>query len=322
MVCIMKRNIFFIKFSISLFLLILVCAFSSCENDSVDIIRSDVEFSIRVSEVVSPFQAYSAIDKEMYSQDGVSSKILLDCLLYDDSGNLIKEFTKMMLYYTSELITFSAPVTGSNPTLVCISYAIWTDPKDYRLYKAYDISGKESLSTLRIEEDQASQVTRIPWQVLGGTIVKVGATTQKVSASLKPLGGLAYLSWEDIHSHAKESTPPTRYVMMYKYNDVAMVNNNKEFTYSTSLATTYYFYSEIFPSKNKEYKNIYNIQFMMPSDVDTFGFGGYYLNGNTDKEKVVGRTDNKSIKIDAEKQYVFIMDCNSYTMEVKQGILN
>ena len=316
----MKRNSYISTICVAMFLISFVCALSSCENESVDISRSDVQFSIRVADVISPFQAYKAPDKDMYSESGIPSKINILCLLYDDSGHLLNEFSQTISEYNSNLITFSSPVSGSNPVLVCFSYATWTN-KSGKIFKAYDITGKESLSTLRVESDLASEVNLIPWQVLGGAIVQLGATSQNISVSLKPLGGLVYLSWENIHSHDKETPPPTRYVMMYKNNDVVMINN-KEFTYSSTLATTYYFYSEVFPANNKTYNTIYSVQFMMPCNVETFGFGGYYMTSRPDEEKILGRTDDGSIMIDAQKQYVFIMDCKNYTIELKQGIMD
>jgi len=295
--------------------------FVSCQNDAVDIIREDAKINILLNNVLSPFTAYTQKNMDMYKWEGLSSKIVVKAFVYDDNGHLINKFSKEVTDYKQGSVSFTTSLTGSNPQIVCLTYATITNSGTK--YDAYKISGEDLLSTLKIENDYASFVDYIPWQVLGGSIKTIGAASGKIDIEVKPLGGLAYLDWKNIHSHDGESKAPQKYAFMQKYNDIATIKGGN-FSFSSSLSSRYYFLAEIFPSDFPSYTSIYDIRFMFPSTVESYCYGAYSpSNFKTDDDDVkTGTSDTKTIQVDAGKQYIFKMDCKDYSIDVKEGILS
>lgn len=305
------------------FLMIIVCLLlTSCKNDFIDIDRKDAKINILLNNVISPFTAYTKSDMEMYKEDGYTSKVVVKAFVYDDSGYLIKSFTKELTDYKQSSVSFTTSLTGSNPKVVCVTYVTFTDPQGNKL-NAYNVSGEEMLSTLKVEKYYADYVDNIPGAVLGGAIKSIGITSDITTIEVKPLGGLVYLDWRNIHAHDGESKAPQRYALMMKYNDIAMVKDDK-FSFSSSLSSTYYFYTAIVPSNYPSYNGIYEIRFMLPCNVEYFGYGSYSpSNYKVDgDEEVLKKTNNKYIQVDAGRQYVFKLDCDKYVLEAKEGVLD
>lgn len=303
-------------------IILVALLFTSCQNDAVDIVREDAKINILLNNVLSPFTAYTQSNMDMYKGGGISSRIVVKAYVYDDSGRLINKFSKEVSDYKQGSVSFTTSLTGSNPQIVCITYATFTNPSGIK-YDAYNITGEDLISTLRIENDYATFVDYIPWQVLGGAIKSLGTDSGKIDVEVKPLGGLAYLDWKNIHSHDGESKAPQKYSFMQKYNDIATIKGG-EFSFSSSLSSRYYFLAEIFPSDFPSYDNIYGIRFMFPSTVESFCYGAYSpSNFKTDDDDVkTGTSDTKTIQVDAGKQYVFIMNCKDYSIDIKEGILS
>lgn len=303
-------------FAISLTLFI-----ASCENDLVNVTREEAQINILLNNVLSSFTAYNQSDMDMYVGGNISSKIMVKAFVYDDSGYLINSFSKEIADYNQSSVSFTTTLTGSNPQIVCFTYATFTISQGIT-YNAYKISGEESLSTLKILNDYASFVDNIPWQVLGGAIKSIGLGSEKVDVEVKPLGGLAYLDWTNIHVHDGEANAPQRYAMMQKFNDIATIKDGK-FSYSSTLSTNYYFIADIYPAKHPSYNGLYIIRFMFPSNVESFGYGAYSpSNFNNDDDEVrTGTSNTKTIKVDAGKQYVIKMDCQNYSLNAWEGIL-
>ena len=304
-------------------IIILVALLStSCQNDAVDIVREDAKINILLNNVLSPFTAYTQSNMDMYKGGGISSKIVVKAFVYDDSGHLINKVSKELSDYKQGSVSFTTSLTGSNPQIVCITYATFTNPSGIK-YDAYNITGEDLISTLKIENDYATFVDYIPWQVLGGAIKSLGTDSGKIDIEVKPLGGLAYLDWKNIHAHDGESKAPQRYVFMQKFNDIVTIKGGN-FSYSSSLSSNYYFVADIFPSEYPTYNDIYMIRFMFPSTVESFGYGAYSpTNYNSeDDEQRTGTSDKKTIQVDAGKQYVFKMDCKNYSIDANVGILS
>lgn len=303
-------------------IILLTLLFNSCKNDAVNVTRDDAQINIILNNVISPFTAYSKEDMDMYGGNGLISKIVVKTLIYDDSGHLIGSQSNEIADYNQNSISFTTTLTGTNPQIVCLSYATFTNPQGIK-YDAYKISGEDLLSTLKIENIYASFVDNIPWQVLGGAIKSLGTLSGTIDIELKPLGGLAYVDWENIHAHDGEYKAPQRYVYMQKFNDIATIKEGK-FSYSSTLSTNYYFVADVFPSKHPNFINIYSIRFMFPSKVEAFGYGAYSpSNYSSDDDEVRTKTsDNKTIQVEEGKQYVFKMNCKDYTVDAYEGIFD
>lgn len=303
-------------------IILVALLFTSCQNDAVDIVREDAEINILLNNVLSPFTAYTQSDMDMYKNGDISSKIIVKAYVYDDSGHLLNKFSKEVPDYKQGSVSFTTSLTGSNPQIVCITYATFTNSSGIK-YDAYDITGEDLISTLKIENYYATFVDYIPWQVLGGAIKSLGTNSGKIDIEVKPLGGLAYIDWKNIHSHDGESKVPQRYVFMQKFNDIATIKGGN-FSYSSSLSSNYYFVADVFPSDHPSYNGLYLIRFMLPSTVESFGYGAYSLsNYNYEDDEVrTGISDKKTIQVDAGKQYIFKMDCNDYSIDVKEGVLS
>ncbi|MBQ7180077.1 MAG: hypothetical protein IJR87_02150 [Bacteroidaceae bacterium] len=300
----------------------LALLFASCKNDVVEITRGDAHINILLNNVLSPFTAYTQGDMDMYAYNGISSKIVVRVFVYDDSGHLTNSLSKEIADYKQSSLSLSTPIKGSNPLIVCLTYAVYTDSQGKK-YNAYKVSGEELQSTLKIERDYASSSDLIPWQVLGGEIKTVGIDSEKNDIEVKPLGGLVYFDWNNIHAHDDESNAPHRYVFMNKYNDVITIKDGV-FSYNSSLASLYYFYSDIYPSKFPSYNWIYDVCFIFPSNVEFYGYGGYSPSNYKldDDELTTMKSSTKNIQIKAGKQYVFKMNCKDYTVDAYEGTLS
>lgn len=305
--------------------MLLVLTLTSCKNDPVNVVRDDVQITLLFNNMFSSFTPYSHSEMNMYSSEGISSKITIKAFVYDDDGRLVDQYTKKISNYNQSSISFSASVSGAAPLLVCFTYASWTNSAGVE-YVAYEVTGEQMLSTLKIASLNASFLDNcIPWQVLGGALSQIDMFSQTIEVALTPLGGLAYLDWENIHSHNNNesvNSNPTRYVFMQKYNDIVTVKDGS-FSYTSSLPSNYWFYSDIFPNQHPSYSALYVSRFMLPGPVRSYCYGSYSpSNQSTYNDEVqTGKSDTKTIDIEAGKQYLFVMDCNTYSQDVGEGIL-
>lgn len=298
-----------------------VMVLTACDNKSTDISRSeDVEIKVAINHVLSPFTAYDQSDTQMYVNQGIASQIEVVALLYDDAGHLVKQMVKDVANYNQPSVTFTTPVTGNNPTLVCFSLAFWTT-KSGIAYEVYQISGEELLSTLKVERQYDDEADLLPWIVLGGSIQQLGATATRVDVELEPLGAVVYSDWHNVHANDNKKPRPGRYVIYRKCNDAVCVEN-KRFVYRSSLSSTYYYYQGVMPSSMPNYDELYRICFIMPGEVDVFGFGQYSpSNFAKDDAVATGETSKQTMSIKQGKQYVIDMNCADYTIATRQGVM-
>lgn len=302
--------------------LLVALSFISCQNDAVDIIREDTQINIILTNVISPFVSYEKNDLEMYKEGDIVSKIVVKVFVFDDSGHLINKFSKKITDYKQSSISFTTSLTGSDPHVVCFTYATFQYPTG-EIYDAYKVTGEEFLSTLRVDPDYASYGNRIPWQVLGGAIQSLGASSGKIDIEVKPLGNIVYVDYDNIHAHDGTTESPNRYVFMLKYNDVVMIKEGK-FSFSSSLSSNYYFVDDTYPANFPEYTSIYSIRFMFPGSVKFYGYGDYSPSNYTKENDnvITGKSDMKTITVDTGKQYIFTMDCSDYSTKAKEGVLS
>ena len=144
----MKRIINTISGALFLFLLSLM--FNSCQNDPIEITRPDVKISVILNNVLSPFKAYQAEDFELNEDGGIKSKIKVVSLIYDDEGKLIDSHSQVISDYSTGQVSFNTSVSGSNPTIVTLSFGTWTS-SDGEIVDAFSITGQNLLSTLEIK---------------------------------------------------------------------------------------------------------------------------------------------------------------------------
>jgi len=303
-------------------IILVALLFTSCQNDAVDIVREDAKINIILTSVISPFVSYEKNDMEMYKEGDIVSKILVKAFVYDDSGHLINKFSKEITDYKKSSVSFSTSLTGSNPKVVCFTYATFKYPSG-ETYDAYMVKGEELLSTLKVEPDYASYGNYIPWQTLGGTIQSLGTSSGQIDIEVKPLGSIVYVDYDNIHAHDGTTESPDRYAFMLKYNNVAMVKDGR-FTYSSSLSSNYYFLDEIYPDNFSKFTSVYSIRFMFPGNVKFYGYGDYSPSNYTKENDnvITGKSDEKTLSVDDGKQYIIKMNCKDYSIGVKEGILS
>lgn len=301
----------------SIFCLVLACfllpIFSSCENNSATVI-DEVKFNISVNEVIKPFEYYAAIDGKMFEYNGARSKIVVVALLYNTKGQLVKEFSEEIADYNQSSVSFVTKIDESNMKLVCFSYATVKDGST--VYNSYKISGKQTISTLKVQRSDFTSANRIPWQIIGGDISNINLNSNSVNVSLKPLGAVVYYDWENIHSVSH--TAANYYEFISGHNDVITVNDNWQFAYSCSLPSTYGFPSIIYPNDYPKDNALYMIRVMMPSDVKS-QVG--YLKESSGQIEEIWVSEFKNIRVDAGKQYVFSVDCKTHEFVLKEGAL-
>lgn len=307
----------YIKAGILAVLAVALCI--SCQNKPVTISRDNVSINILTTEVLSPFTPYVPADMEMYEENGIASKIKIEAFAYDDSGSLVHSFSQFIDNYDEGRLSFPLSITGANPTLVCFSYAVWTDT-DGTEYPAYEISGEEHCSTLKIQTSYAFEIISIPWQVLGFCQAVIGAENE-INVVLKPHGGLVYLSWDNIHAHDSETPAPQRYTLAIKDNTI-MKCNDFNWEYSTTLASSYYHISHCYPEYNLEYDGLYNMRFFLPGPSKAFGYSCHSPSGFQEDDEVrIYETSEVDTDIQAGKQYVLSLDCTDYDLRYSEGIL-
>lgn len=314
----MYKNIIFNSF-VAVFA---VCTlFTSCQNDPIEIEREDVTVNLVFNNVLTPFKAYAEKDMQTYSTDGQKAQVKIVAFVYGDDGHLINSFQKTVADYNASSVSFSTNISGSNPKIVCFSYSTFKY-SDGSVYNAYEITGEQMISTLKVE-NQLYNLFSIPWQVLGGAIVNVGSSTSKVDIALAPLGSLIYFDWENIHAHDGDNPKPGRYAFMYQDRDWVSIKDGS-FSYETSLTSTFYHYSSIYPANHASYTSIYDFVFMLPGETPYFGESRYspsnYAKDND--EEWIQSSDRKSVQLQAGKQYLMKMDCSDYSISCNEGILD
>ncbi|MBQ3355481.1 MAG: hypothetical protein II829_03220 [Bacteroidales bacterium] len=300
--------------------------FSSCKNAPVEIVRDDTQVNFILNNVLPTFTTYSAEELEMYVQQGIASQIMVKAFVYDDNGKLIDQFSKKIDDYNQTVAPFSVKITGYNNTLVCFTYGTWTNSSGKET-NAYVVTGEQLLSSLKVEVSTATSLYNcIPWQVLGGAIVPIGIFDDAIDVDVRPLGGLAYMDFENIHAHSIGSSNsaknPTKYTFMQKFNDIVTIKDGT-FSYSCSLSSTYWYFCSIYPAQHQNYNGVFISRFMMPGQVQSYCYGSYSPSNDSsyDDEVETGRSSTQTTEVKAEKQYVFEMDCNDYTQRIKEGVL-
>lgn len=320
----MKRS-FIIKHITFVSLIASILCFSTCKNDVVEIVRDDTQVNLILNNMLSTFTTYSAEELEMHIQQGIASQIMVKAFVYDDNGKLIDQFSKKIDNYNQILDPFSVTITGYNNTLVCFTYGTWTNSGG-KESNAYKVTGEQLMSSLKVEESSATSLYNcIPWQILGGAIIPIGIFDDAIDVEIRPLGGLAYMDFQNIHANdygISNTKIPTRYTFMQKFNDIVTIIDGT-FSYSCSLSSIYWYFCSIYPAQHQNYNGVYVSRFMMPGQVQSYCYGSYSpSNDNSyDDEIQTGRSDTQTFKIEAEKQYVFVMDCANYSQIIKEGIL-
>ena len=161
----MKKSL--LRYELLFGVMLLVLTLTSCKNDPVNVVRDDVQITLLFNNMFSSFTPYS------HSSEGISSKITIKAFVYDDDGRLVDQYTKKISNYNQSSISFSASVSGAAPLLVCFTYASWTNSAGVE-YVAYEVTGEQMLSTLKIASLNASFLDNcIPWQVLGGALSQI-----------------------------------------------------------------------------------------------------------------------------------------------------
>ena len=312
-----KRNIYSF-----IFWTIIVCPFIvACHNDPIEIEREDVTINLVFNNVLTPFKAYADKDMQTYTSDGIKAQVNIVAFVYGDDGHLINSFQKTIADYNSSSISFNTNISGSNPRIVCFSYSSFKD-SDGSIYNAYEITGQQMISTLKVE-NQLYGLFSIPWKVLGGAIATIGPSATKVDIPLTSLGSLIYLDFENIHAHDGDNPKPGRYAFMYKDRDVLSVKDGS-FAYETSLTSAYYHLTSLYPAKHASYTSIYDFVFVLPGETSYFADSRYSPSNyvKDDDEVWIQSTDTKTINLQPGKQYLMKLDCSDFTVSCNEGILD
>ena len=81
------------------------------------------------------------------------------------------EFSKEIDDYNQAAVSFETKIDGNNMKLVCFSYATLKDGST--IYNSYKITGKQTISTLKVQRGDFTAANRIPWQIVGGAVANV-----------------------------------------------------------------------------------------------------------------------------------------------------
>lgn len=297
----------------------------SCKNEPLEVIRNNnsIYVNLITTQVLSDFTPYAPTDMDMYESDGITSTIRIEAFIYDDSGRLIGKHTDNINSYNHENLSIALPIAGSNPTLICFSYAVWTNAANEE-FRAYEISGEELLSTLMVENTYAHDGFSIPWQVLGFFQTSI-STEENINVILKPIGALVYLDWTNIHSNTSIPYEQQRYTLAFKDNDILKCNDLK-WVYSSSLSGTWYHIAYCYPKllDPSKYNGMYDFRFFLPGNSEAFGFWTTSPSEFINPDDETGRTDTstESIEIKTGRQYVIKMNCTDFSLEYYEGLLD
>ncbi len=100
---------------------------TACDNDSTDVARQDVKINLILNNVVSNFTTYQRSDKEMPTFSNGTTRIVAKVLVYDDNGKLTSQVERQLPDYSTTRVVVQTSVSGSNPLLVCLTYAQYVE---------------------------------------------------------------------------------------------------------------------------------------------------------------------------------------------------
>lgn len=290
---------------------------TACDNDSTEVARQDVKINLILNNVVSNFTTYQRSDKEMPTFSNGTTRIVAKVLVYDDNGKLTSQVERQLPDYSPTRVVVQTSVSGSNPLLVCLTYAQYVETGSGQVTDAYQISGEQSLSTLKISDINSKSSNKIPWMVLGGAIVQLGSQSDNVDIAAEPLGALVMFNWRNIHAHDHDTPAPNGHLIYYKDNNIITVKNRK-FDYSTSLQPDIFYYENISPSRFTS-TNVYGYAFLKPGRHQAFGYGAYSPSDfEEDDEQITGRSDLITVTVSEDKQYELTLDCSDYALTVSE----
>ena len=292
----------------------------SCHNAPIEIDRESVSVNVIVNHVVSQFTPLTIEHQNPYSSDGISAQICVVAYVYDDSGHLINTYKTIVPDYDVTTVSFDVELSGTNPLIVCFSYAVYTDI-DGEVYEAFSVSGQQLLSTIKVD-NLLYGIYSIPWLILGGAICEVGMSTSTIDITLEPLSALVYEQWDNIHSHDEDAPRPTQYVFMIRDNDVLKVRD-KKFITETSLLTDYYHTDIVYPDNHADYTRVYNMMSLFQGSTIVYGKSCYSPSNYSVEDDVeyIASGKKSTVKVEAGKQYVLHMDCSDYSVSFYEGKL-
>ena len=276
----------------------------SCENPEVDTTVA-VDVTIRTATILTPFSAYDSSNFGMYSDDDGVAHLRVSCFLYDYNGSLIDEQSYLQDDFEKESHIRGFFDGDEDGLLVVVASCIQgslTNPS----YEAYSISGKGSLSTLKVEQ-VFSVSFGSSWSFLGIGMRDLRAGMGPVTLSLAPATALIYGRYESIHSKSNVDN----YILYWLPNDYMSF---KASGYDCARVSTTYYKNELSPDNYPSSAHIYTYFNCLPGKIS---LAARTYTGNT-----YSQTNDLASSVTAGHQYVFNYDCSTNSISFREGVMS
>lgn len=282
-----------------------VTLLAGCTNPEVEESKG-ITITLNPSTILSGFIPYDPSDFEMYSDSDGDSKLRIMCLLYDNSGRLVKKAESLLSDY-DKTVSFKLALESGTYRLIALASNIQgtiDSPKD----EAYSITGIEHLEQLQVAQNFAnSRVSS--WSVMGYSSQSINTSENEVFVNMEPATSLVYLYWKTIHFDDNID----QYWIIYHCNNIMKFSSSGIPSYTTSLSSTENDGQGMTPAYYPSSTNIYSYANLFP--------GSFNLFARTFVGNDAADYSRQKVTVESGHQYLFSFDCSSLTLTASESTL-
>lgn len=283
-----------------------VTLLAGCTNPEVEESKA-ITITLNPSTILSGFTPFNSSDFEMYSDSKYGdSKLRITCLLYDNSGRLVKKAESLLSDY-DKTVSFKLALESGTYRLIALASNI-LGTIDSPEIEAYSITGIEQLEQLQVAQIFSYSSSSL-WSVMGYSSKTINTADNEVFVNMEPATSLIYLLWKDIHANANID----EYGIIYHSNDIMKFSNSGVPSYTTSLSATDNDAHWLEPADFPNSKNIYSTINLFPG---TFKLFARTFVGNNAADY-----SSQKVTIESGHQYLFSFDCSSLTLTASESTL-
>lgn len=284
-----------------------VTLLAGCTNPEVEQSKA-ITITLNPSTILSGFIPFDSSDFEVYSDSKLGdSKLRITCLLYDNSGRLVKKAESLLSDY-DKTVSFKLALESGTYRLIALASNI-LGTIDSPEYEAYSITGIEQLEQLQVEQVFDSSLGS-SWSVLGYSSGSINTADNEVFVNMEPATSLIYLLWKDIHANANIDD----YYIIYHCNNIMKFSSSGAPIYTTNLSSTENCGEHIEPANYSENHNrIYSTINLFPGSFNLFA-RTFVGNNSADYSR-------QTVTVESGHQYVFTFDCSSLNLTASESTL-
>lgn len=175
------------------FLAVALFAFTSCENDEIEVKSvGSIDISINTGELYTDLSVSNGVKNLLGKNSNWNIGVML--LLYDNNGNLIEKSLSTTNTYQTLQASFSDMTSDKKYTIVAIQTLVDTDENNEAIF--WDVKEENKLSTLRLDTNS----DQIYWYGAAGVAVKTFTTSEdntKIALVPEPIGAIVDFGYEN-----------------------------------------------------------------------------------------------------------------------------